>query len=390
MTKEGLESGIPTVRDKRRDRLLRGLNIQESVGVEIGPLCWPLVRRSEAPNVIYVDHTDTPSLRQKYKDDPHLDVNEIVDVDAVWGRNTLHEAIKGRYVDYVVASHVVEHVPDLVTWLRELAAVLRPTGEVRLAVPDRRFTFDYFRRESRLPEVLTSYIARARVPHPYSLLDHCLAAADVPTLEAWQGRIDPNSVKRHHTWQGALHLARDAFENGTYHDVHCWVFTPSSFAKLMADLCQMELLDFACEDFCDTLENDIEFSVVLRRSRDRAYIAESWLRMERSASHATPGIPFWRLRRKLEGWRATRAGHHLSPRASGQSSELDPVEPIVFPPGFDPAEYLAANPDVLAAGVDPVAHYRHHGWHEGRPIRPPAMASNAQPPGGTYATLSAT
>jgi SAM-dependent methyltransferase len=198
MTKEGLESGIPTVRDKRRDRLLRGLNIQESVGVEIGPLCWPLVRRSEAPNVIYVDHTDTPSLRQKYKDDPHLDVNEIVDVDAVWGRNTLHEAIKGRYVDYVVASHVVEHVPDLVTWLRELAAVLRPTGEVRLAVPDRRL---FPPGEPFTGSVDELYCPRTRAASLFA----------TGSLPRRRRRPDPGGMARAHRSkfrQAASHLAR--------------------------------------------------------------------------------------------------------------------------------------------------------------------------------------
>jgi hypothetical protein len=289
----------------------------------------------------------------------------------VWGRNTLHEAIKGRYVDYVVASHVVEHVPDLVTWLLELAAVLKPTGEVRLAVPDRRFTFDYFRRESRLPEVLASYIARARVPQPYSVLDHCLAAADVSTAQAWQQRIDPDSVKRHHTWQGALHLARDAFENGNYHDVHCWVFTPRSFARLIADLSKMELLDFACESFCDTRHNEIEFSVVMRRSCDRDYIAESWRQMERATSNATPEIPFWRARRKLQELRSEQGQEctRNTARVCGQPSELDPTRPIGLPPGFEPREYLAANPDVLAAGANPADHYMLFGWHEGRPIR---------------------
>lgn len=377
MANEENSVSITDNRDKRRRRLLKGLNLPESVGVEIGPLCWPLVRRSDGGEIIYVDHTDTPHLRQKYKDDPHLDINEIVDVDAVWGLNTLHEAIKGRYVDYVVASHVVEHVPDLVTWLRELAAVLKPTGEVRLAVPDRRFTFDYFRRESRLPEVLSSYIARARVPQPYSLLDYCLAAADVSAAEAWQNRINPDSARRHHTWQGALHLARDAFENGTYHDVHCWVFTPRSFARLIADLCKMELLDFACESFCDTLHNDIEFSVVMRRSHDRGYIADSWRQMEQAASNATPEIPFWRARRKLEELRSGQDCTLLTPRISGQRSELDAREPLAPPPGFDPCEYLAANPDVAAAGVDPVAHYQHFGWREGRALR---LSSTAPTP----------
>ncbi|SDQ95306.1 methyltransferase domain-containing protein [Paraburkholderia tuberum] len=380
MAKEDNALSIDEIRDKRRCRLLKGLNVKESVGVEIGPLCWPLVRRSDAGEIIYVDHTDTPHLRQKYKDDPHLDVNEIVDVDAVWGRNTLHEAIRGRYVDYVVASHVVEHVPDLVTWLGELGAVLKPTGEVRLVVPDRRYTFDYFRRESRLPEVLASYIARARVPQPYSLLDHCLSAADVSTQEAWQKRIDPQSVRRHHTWQGALHLARDAFENGTYHDVHCWVFTPRSFAKLIADLCEMKLIDFACEDFCDTMRNDIEFSVVMRRSRDSQYIAESWRRMERQASDITPAVPFWRTHRKLRELCSGQDAGKSPQRVCGQRSELDSDTAIKLPPGFNEQEYLAANTDVAAAGVNAGQHYLQYGWREGRALRPAPEAQAAPAP----------
>ncbi|MGF6807900.1 SAM-dependent methyltransferase [Paraburkholderia sp. Clong3] len=380
MAKEDNAPSIDEFRDKRRYRLLKGLNVKESVGVEIGPLCWPLVRRSDGGEIIYVDHTDTPHLREKYKDDPNLDIEEIVDVDAVWGRNTLHEAIRGRYVDYVVASHVVEHVPDPVTWLRELAAVLKPTGEVRLVVPDRRFTFDYFRRESRLPEVLASYIARARVPQPYSLLDHCLSAADVSAHEAWQKRIDPHSVKRHHTWQGALHLARDAFENGTYHDVHCWVFTPRSFAKLIADLCEMELIDFACEDFNDTLHNDIEFSVVMRRSRDREYIADSWRRMEREASDSTPAVPFWRTHRKLKELCAGPNARKSTPRLSGQPSELDPDVAVELPPGFNEQEYLAVNTDVAAAGVNAGQHYLQYGWREGRALRPAPEAQAAPAP----------
>ncbi|WP_233800161.1 class I SAM-dependent methyltransferase [Paraburkholderia sp. HP33-1] len=381
MAKEDSAPSISEFRDKRRCRLLKGLNVKDSVGVEIGPLCWPLVRRSDGGEIIYVDHTDTPHLREKYKDDPSLDVNEIVDVDAVWGRNTLHEAIKGRYVDYVVASHVVEHVPDLVTWLRELATVLKRTGEVRLAVPDRRYTFDYLRRESRLPEVLASYIARARIPQTYSLLDHCLSAAHISTQEAWQKRIDPQSVKRLHTWQGALHVARDGFINGTYHDVHCWVFTPRSFAKLMADLCEMEMIDFACEEFNDTLHNDIEFSVVMRRSRDREYIADSWRRMERQASSdATPAVPFWRTHRKLEELCSGPDAGKSTPRVSGQPSELDADEAVELPPDFNEQEYLDANTDVAAAGLNAGEHYLRYGWREGRALRPAPEAQTAPAP----------
>jgi hypothetical protein len=35
---------------------------------------------------------------------------------------------------------------------------------------------------------------------------------------------------------------------------------------------------------------------------------------------------------------------------------------------FDGAAYLAANPDVVRAGVMPLQHYLRHGWREGRPL----------------------
>jgi hypothetical protein len=37
---------------------------------------------------------------------------------------------------------------------------------------------------------------------------------------------------------------------------------------------------------------------------------------------------------------------------------------------FDDRWYLACNPDVAAAGIDPIDHYLHHGWREGRRAHP--------------------
>ena len=41
----------------------------------------------------------------------------------------------------------------------------------------------------------------------------------------------------------------------------------------------------------------------------------------------------------------------------------------LLPQGFDPAVYLALNPDVAAAGVRAEDHYKKHGRLEGRPYR---------------------
>ena len=40
--------------------------------------------------------------------------------------------------------------------------------------------------------------------------------------------------------------------------------------------------------------------------------------------------------------------------------------PAPTDPLFDKVYYAAHNPDVVAAGIDPLAHYRANGWHEGR------------------------
>jgi hypothetical protein len=46
-----------------------------------------------------------------------------------------------------------------------------------------------------------------------------------------------------------------------------------------------------------------------------------------------------------------------TPAKPGSSATLD---------GFDPLYYLAHNPDVAAAGVDPLQHFLAYGWREGR------------------------
>jgi hypothetical protein len=53
------------------------------------------------------------------------------------------------------------------------------------AVPDRRFTFDCLRRESKTSEVLTAYVLRAVAPTPQMILDHYLNVRAVDVIAAW-------------------------------------------------------------------------------------------------------------------------------------------------------------------------------------------------------------
>lgn len=266
----------------RRAKMLDGLDVAKLHGVEIGPLAWPLVRKTDG-DVIYVDFTDAESLREKYRPQGNVPVHEIVDVDAIWGANTLQQAIgEDRKADYVIASHVIEHVPDLLAWLSELRAVLKPGGEIRLAVPDKRFTFDYLRRETEAADVLAANIAGARVPQPQRVLDFVLNYVDVDKVAAWKGEIAADSLVRKNSIQEAMNKAQQS-ASGEYVDVHCWVFTPRSMGALFARLAKDGLIDLECIQFYDTAPGEYEFFIALRPIDDQERVIESWQHLHDSA-----------------------------------------------------------------------------------------------------------
>lgn len=272
----------------RIDKILGGIDVSTSSGLEIGALCNPLVRKTDG-DIGYVDYADRAFLQKVYQGNALIDLEAIVEVDYIWGENTLAEATNGRRFDYIVASHVIEHVPDLITWIRELISVLVPTGQICLAIPDRRYTFDLLRRESELADVLHAHLVRARKPLPAQVLDYFLNAVAVNSTEAWSGRVNIGAIRATQATQvtAAMDRARQAHENGDYHDAHCWVFTPRSLGLLFASLADAGYLEARCARFIDTARNEIEFFVAVAPEQDRAVAAASWREMAANA-HAGP------------------------------------------------------------------------------------------------------
>jgi SAM-dependent methyltransferase len=261
----------------RREKLLAGLDLARQKGIEIGPLDHPLVLKAQG-DVRYVDYADAAFLRHKYRDDPNVDTAAIPEIDAVWGDSTVAEALGAAHAfDYALASHVVEHVPDLITWLDELHAVLKPGATLRLAVPDRRYTFDFMRHDSAVSEAVTAHVLRLRAPTPGQLIDSALNHHIVDRRELWAGAAARQPrYSRVERLPHAVGCARQIIEQGVYIDVHCWVFTPASFCELMEQLVALGYLRFACERLFDTERDEDEFIVILRANDDQAACLESW------------------------------------------------------------------------------------------------------------------
>ena len=133
------------ITELRREFLLKTVNVAELKGLEIGPLNEPLVTKDDMQSVgeiFYLDHLPTDELQAKYEDDVSVDVNKIVPVDFVCRDGDLVKATAGNKFDYVIASHVIEHAPNLLQFLQDIEKIIKPGGRLILIIPDKRFTFD--------------------------------------------------------------------------------------------------------------------------------------------------------------------------------------------------------------------------------------------------------
>ena len=297
---------------QRRDRLLAGLDLSCGRGLEFGPLASPLVRKEEG-DVLYIDHASREVLIAKYANDPAVDADGIVDVDVIWDERPLKDCLPGgeSYV-YAVASHVIEHVPDVVGWLREVADVLRPGGLVVLAVPDKRYTFDRFRRLTTLSDLMDAYLCRSRRPTPGQIFDQAAFGTQLEAITAWMVPTLPEKPEHAPGLEQALEYARDAARDGRYVDVHCWVFTPASLLGAMVALMDMGLLPFRCAAFGDTQPFENEMMLLLEkvdtaRPAARAEARQSFAgHLGRLRGDGVPPCPAPAYTARLDLWEALR------------------------------------------------------------------------------------
>lgn len=251
-----------------RAKLLAMIDVAGGCGLEIGALMKPIVTK-DMGQIEYVDRASTEELRRWYANQGHVDPSEVVEVDHVWGSQTLLDCVGGqRSYDYVVASHVIEHIPDLLGWLQEIASVLADGGIASLAVPDKRYTFDILRRTSSASELVDAYVRGLRRPDPRQLFDHFMGYRDVDSEAIRSGRVSPADVPSQHDPRELMETCRRTLTTGEYIDAHCWVFTPASFIEALELGSRLGVLPFEIAAFFPTLPGAHEFFVSLRRLPD--------------------------------------------------------------------------------------------------------------------------
>ncbi|MEI7859783.1 MAG: methyltransferase domain-containing protein [Acidimicrobiales bacterium] len=260
---------MPSDQTFRIDRIISLWPLDIGAGLEIGPLDSPLARKSSC-NVRYVDVVDTQGLRDHYLGDPNVGQEDIVDVDY-----SLHDSdgiihslaevvAPGAPFDWVLASHVVEHVPDLIGWLADIAQVVTDDGRLLLAIPDRRYTFDVRRPQTSVGQILQAHTDRDMVPSERAVYDYFRSVVTVSAVDLWAD-VPVADLPRCYTFDQALDFRRRGLDTAEYLDSHVWMFTPRDFVEQITDLGRLDLCDFVVDKVIDTAVNELEFYVSLRR-----------------------------------------------------------------------------------------------------------------------------
>jgi SAM-dependent methyltransferase len=226
--------------------------------------------KSDGWMVETIDHLSREQLVEKFSAfGKELPIDRIESVDWIWSGEPLDELLGperlGSY-DYIVASHVIEHIPDLLGFFISAQRLLKVGGTLSLVVPDKRHCFDIFKPLTLTPDLLEAHEDRHK--------RHSLRTAAQWFAYSSQrdGRSDWDATDR-----GALRLtytleqARSALttyarDGAAYLDCHAWYFVPSSFLLVMEELRALEYTRF---DIAQTFEPaGCEFYVLLRKADD--------------------------------------------------------------------------------------------------------------------------
>ena len=132
-----------------------GYMLLKGKGLEIGALH----EKAPVPSRCQVDYCDAITRDQAMKLFPEIKkVHKFADVKFICNLDTQGLSIfNDDTYDFVILSHVIEHVANPINVINELFRIVKPGGLIVLSVPDKNFTFDRNREVTSFQHLLAEY-----------------------------------------------------------------------------------------------------------------------------------------------------------------------------------------------------------------------------------------
>jgi SAM-dependent methyltransferase len=203
-------------------------------------------------SVCYVDRWNPDESRALFGELPGAD---FIQPDVVCNLDEdLLRAFADASQDFVICSHVLEHLANPLALLGDAYRVLRPSGVMLILLPDRHHTYDRTRTPTPLGHVVADYqagVTEVETAH----IEDCLLNADQDTVRAWREASSEDRIALVN-----LHRQRSIH-------VHCW--DEPEFSSLLCYAIERlgqtwELVGGVVPDVRDP--SAMEFGYVLRRS----------------------------------------------------------------------------------------------------------------------------
>jgi SAM-dependent methyltransferase len=313
----------------------------EGDGIELGPGHMPFPTVIPGVTVRYLDAWDPDDNGDRF---PEIGAEaKFVQPDTVCDFNAEGLApIADASQDFVVASHVLEHLANPLRMLDEMHRVLRPGGIVLILLPDRHVTFDKDRPATALEHLLEEYergITEVDDAHIEEFLHHT-ANHQGEGPPGYRADPDPDldlqAMSVHEKGLALLWLRwdditvpaqrREVIELHRQRSIHAHVWDIDEFFPLVSHAVRhlghrWELVDGLLPD--DPGGREDEFGLVLRRATTperEPGAATRWPGAEDRARALEAGWKAWR------GWRGAVNAEVRQLRATLAGSEKENVE----------------------------------------------------------------
>jgi SAM-dependent methyltransferase len=243
--------------DRSRAVRLR-IPIHTGSGLEISPGNNPIVRSEFGAHVSYCEKATSEDWELNYG--AQLNRSDIITL----GDKELSDVFEPNSFDYIVSSHVIEHVPDIISHFMQCSLLLKPAGKLAMIIPDKRYTFDVLRDETTFSELVQSYDRSLKYPSVHMIEDFYLHLdRNANTENLWSGSYLPAPS---YTKAEVTEILESVRDNPEKIDIHCWTFTPDSFKQLASEFVGIYSDNLTVKDISQTPEGRNEFLVILENS----------------------------------------------------------------------------------------------------------------------------